>query len=507
MSWMNRTRAVRPAARFRPSADQLEPRQLLYATLGHDWVVAPGSTITYSFAPDGTNAGGTPSNLNAAMAARGLGQQQWQDQFRRAAGIWQSVAGINLVEVSDSGSPLGVPGKQQGDTRFGDIRIFGVPTGPGALAYAFLPPAANGGTRAGDMIIGTDQFWNINSTFDLQTVAIHEFGHSLGLDHSALASSVMYAGYNGVKQSLVSDDVAGMRAVYGPRTQDLFDNWINNQEASNATYLNGWLNSSGQTTLNRLDITSAGDNDWYYVQAPANASGTFKVTVQSTGLSSLSPRLQVYNAALQLAGWTMTENAATTYGGTVSLTFSGVTPGTGIYIRVMSWNGAASGPNGTGQYALQIDFTRLAPMAAARPTPTVVDEQPDQGGGFLADSFGIESNQAAWFDRRVPAVTHQEFLANFNNAAYSWQPRIAYTTPAREGEVLDFPEVEFGDMLALARGSSQANVRLAGLALLDTLARSPATAWLWEMAARADRRFLRNLARELAAQIRNDLQS
>jgi len=44
---------------------------------------------------------------------------------------------------------------------------------------------------------------------DLDTVALHEAGHTLGLDHSDDASSVMYAFYGGALRTLTDDDIGG----------------------------------------------------------------------------------------------------------------------------------------------------------------------------------------------------------------------------------------------------------------------------------------------------------
>ena len=96
--------------------------------------------ITYSFMPDGTSVMGTYSNLYQTLDARAA-RTTWQDQFRKAAAIWQEVAGFNIVEVPDNGTPVGGNGNQQGDPRFGDIRIGGAPLNLSYLGYLPVPAA------------------------------------------------------------------------------------------------------------------------------------------------------------------------------------------------------------------------------------------------------------------------------------------------------------------------------------------------------------------------------
>lgn len=436
----------RTGSHLRPRAEALESRELLYATLGDLWSAARNTRITYSFATDGAWMGSGPSELSQAMASEGFTDLQWKNEIRAAAAAWEAVSGINMVEVLDNGAPLGTSGNQQGDGRFGDIRIFGgsVPGGP--LAYAYRPPASNGGTRAGDIVLNTYYDWSIDSDYDLQTVAIHEFGHALGLDHAGVPQGVMWGVYNGVKQTLAADDVAGIRAVYGARPSDVPDTQGGNDDAYHATNMSSWLGSAGKFSVAGLDITTNSDTDWYYVQAPSNATGSLRVTMQSSYLSSLSPRIQVYNSALQLAGWTMATNADSAYGATVTLNFNGVAPGTGVYIKAMGWNGVASGVNGVGHYALHVDFTGSSQSLVGGWVANIA-EQADKGGGSLADSdyhHGVISEVA----RFAPNVTTAQFRATFNSSAFDWL-RQSYTSPTSSDQVQAFPDVTLVSALGL----------------------------------------------------------
>lgn len=61
---------------------------------------------------------------------------------------------------------------------------------------------------------GTNLFW----------VALHEFGHSIGLDHSNIRGAVMYPWYQGYKGddvSLTDDDIRGAQSLYGEQLFEL----------------------------------------------------------------------------------------------------------------------------------------------------------------------------------------------------------------------------------------------------------------------------------------------
>src|SRR5271157_2768945 len=335
----------------RPLLENLEERLLLYSTYGGTW--AYGSRITYSFMPDGTSVGGTPSVLFQTMNAK-FSQSTWQQAIEKAATVWEAVAHINLAQVSDDGSREAINGNQQDDPRFGDIRIGAVDLGTDVLGETFLPPPYNGGTDAGDIFLNSDPIatWNINSAYDLETVAIHEFGHALGLGESQITTACMYAYYNGTKQSLTSDDIAGIQSVWGAPQPDQFNsNGQSNGTFTKATNLNSYIDSNGQIAVPSLRITSPTRVEWFSVTVPASTTGTMVVTDQSTNLSMLSPTLWVYTPSTGLPV-PIGSVSSTAYGATVSYSVSGVRGGQTYLIRAF---GNSAGDS-TGGFGLEVNF-------------------------------------------------------------------------------------------------------------------------------------------------------
>ncbi|KAJ0894359.1 putative matrilysin [Helianthus annuus] len=82
----------------------------------------------------------------------------------------------------------------------------------GVLAHAFSP-------SDGRFHYNADQSWSIGArqnSFDVETVALHEIGHLLGLGHSQFQNAIMWSAISsGAVKGLASDDIQGIKALYG----------------------------------------------------------------------------------------------------------------------------------------------------------------------------------------------------------------------------------------------------------------------------------------------------
>ena len=85
----------------------------------------------------------------------------------------------------------------------------------------------------------------------------------------------MYGTYNGIKQALTSDDIAGIQSIYGTRQFDQFNSGsTHNNSLFTATNINSYIDSNAQIAIPSLDITTPGDSEWFYVNVPSTTTGT-----------------------------------------------------------------------------------------------------------------------------------------------------------------------------------------------------------------------------------------
>lgn len=365
--------------RRRLEVELLENRTVPYAASGNLW--PHPELITLSFQPDGTNLGGPTSNLFARFNAAFGSASAWQNQILKAAQAWAQQTNLNFTVVSDNGTGSGGGAYQQGDPAMGDIRIGGFNfNNSGILALAYMPPAVNNYSIAGDIAFNTGKVFNVNGLdYDLFTVAAHELGHALGLNHSNQSAARMYSTYDGVEATLEPDDVAGIRSIYrGSRAPDPYDTAAANGSFATATDLTPRIDAQTLTAaVSGLDITSTADVDFYRFTAPSGGNGQVTVTVRSSGFSLLAPSLKAYNANQSQVG---TATGSGYLGSTLTTTFA-VAPGQTYYLRVAGANTTAFG---TGAYGLTLKFGANSPALSPRATQ-VANANPTNGGGGVAN--------------------------------------------------------------------------------------------------------------------------
>jgi hypothetical protein len=348
--------------RRRLALEQLEDRALP-ATFGIPWP-NPGH-LTISFAPDGTLVGGQQSQMFQLFNAIAP-TQSWEDAILQAFQTWTAPTNINLSVVPDSGDPLGTTGPLQGDPRFGDIRITAVPLPTGIVAQA-TPFDPTAGSWSGDVEFNSNYLFGMGGTgqYDLLSVALHEAGHSLGIDDSSDPASAMYADFTGIKKNLTASDVAAVLGLYGARAPDEFDAASRNDTLNKGTSLNLSLGGNGlQPTVVDANLDTVSDTDVYVIK-PGNNQNNLTVLIQTSGISLLLPQLTVYSPAQTV----MTAAAAADpLQGDLSINLNSLQVGATYYLSVSA---AVTDVFGTGSYRLQVVPAGVSPVSGV-PTGSVV---------------------------------------------------------------------------------------------------------------------------------------
>ena len=179
----------------------------------------PGGIVTWSIAGAGfTNATGQTFFTGTSVSPSSFLPADFLAQIKAALAQWSQVANVTFVQVADGGGNAGV-----GATA--DIRIFGgfidgAIAGGSILGRAFFPSTGGVAPAAGDVVFDSGENAGTWTSQLLAAVALHEFGHSLGLDHVPQDSPVAVMNPSvHIGLPLQQDDINGIQTVYGARAR------------------------------------------------------------------------------------------------------------------------------------------------------------------------------------------------------------------------------------------------------------------------------------------------
>jgi hypothetical protein len=118
------------------------------------------------------------------------------------------------------------------------------------------------------------------SGYDVETVLLHEIGHSLGLDHSSVSGAVMEATYAGVRRSLHEDDKRGVTYLY-PETA-----FVGEISGMITAAVGGTPISGAQVSIAGLPASVTSGANGQFTLSGIPILGSYSITAAASGYNS-----------------------------------------------------------------------------------------------------------------------------------------------------------------------------------------------------------------------------
>jgi hypothetical protein len=311
---------------------------------------------------------------------------------RQAFLEWADVSALTFTEVNRAATADIEISWTTRDEEFGE---------PGdVLAFAYFP------SYGGDLFFDDAEYWTVfGGETDLYITAVHEIGHTLGLDHTDDESAVMYP-YLMPLDGLGEDDIAGIQRLYGPKEAT-----GNEPDVVTSGSPNDFPTSD---TVEVVDdsINNRAYYDLWTIDAKAGETITF--TAETT-----SGDLDVYLGLLTPDEETILAEDDDSLGGTdamITYTFSSA----GDYVVVVTRYEFEDGDT-TGSYRLTAyrDAVASAPPVPNTPVPTtIVLTLSNYSGAALCGVWISPSSSDNWGMNWLPSAG----VTMLNADQYAWWP-------------------------------------------------------------------------------------
>ena len=242
--------------------------------------IVDGRQCRYSVNPNSADAP-TPAQEEAAIDAAGA---TWT-----AAG-----ANFSFVDLGTTTRMTVSPNDNRQD-------IFWRNESNGAALAVTVCGGASVSTGADILFYDAGWTWQIGGSLDIQTVALHEMGHLLGLGHSGDGGSVMLPNYHGIDRDLGTDDRNGITFIYGaggppPNLLSILPTSGPLRGGTEVTLTGVDFNEAATVTFDGVDATvvSRTGSTEIVVEAPAGATVGQTADVRVTQGSGTDALLNAY---------------------------------------------------------------------------------------------------------------------------------------------------------------------------------------------------------------------
>ncbi|MSU49019.1 MAG: matrixin family metalloprotease [Opitutus sp.] len=356
--------------------------------------------------------GANPTPLSDSSA-------NWGAVAEDALNTWNVNIGTTKFAVVRDSTAARAEGNRINNVFF-SADIYGTAWGNGVLAVTLSFSSAGSSVEA-DVLFNSRLNWdsyrgalrtapNGGSLQDFHRVAMHEFGHVLGLDHPDQHGQNVTALMNsrvGALDTIAADDINGAQALYGapPAPAPIAPPTITTQPTSRTV-------AAGQSTTFSVVATSATPLTYQWLKAGAPLAGrtasTFTLASITTGDAG-NYSVTVTNSAGSVTSViaTLTVNAAGTPGGTAGVAPTITVPPASQ--SVLAGAGVTFSVTATGtaplSYQWRKDGTVLGGATAA--SLTLANVQPADGGGYtvlVVNAAGAIESAPATLTVSVPVA-------------------------------------------------------------------------------------------------------